>query len=74
MKVSELIKELQKLDPDAIVYKSYPVDNTDSDDYGWSGDEERQVDFVTSYEDTIEERLGPRGGIRKTKIIKVVIQ
>lgn len=74
MKVSDLIKELQKLDPDGIVYKSYPVDNTDDDGYGWSEDTETEIYTITSYVEKVQQRLGPRGGIRETKILKVVIQ
>lgn len=73
MKVNELIKELQKLDPNGIVHKSYSIDYNDSDGYGFSEDEEREIHLVESYETTIEQKTGPRGGIRKIKALKVII-
>lgn len=74
MKVKDLIKELQKLDPEGVVYKSYNVYYTDSDSEGYeSSDEEREISTIDSFETTIEQRLGPRGGIKKTKCLKVII-
>lgn len=73
MKVKDLIKELQKLDPEGVVYKSYNVYYSDYDGYELSEDEEREISTINSFETTIEQRLGPRGGIRKTKSLKVII-
>jgi hypothetical protein len=73
MKVKDLIKELQKLDPEGVVYKSYSVYYSDSDGYESSEDEEREISTIDSFETTIERRLGSRGGIKKTKCLKVII-